>query len=176
MTGVEIDLELHQGFIGYQAKTFLRPKPNQWDFELIFWETNMNQLTETWILLCYWANIHTDFKFFQRKQHHFQRMKTPPVRTSDPIIRFRSDLRYVPMLGTFLSYERSLLRRFGSPELRFDLPKKTVKTFPGSEQNFSMESDKTFPWSDKTFPWSEPNLSMEWAKLFHGEWQLFFME
>ena len=36
----------------------------------------------------------------------FQGMKIPLVRTSDLTIQFRSDLRYVAMLGTFLSYER----------------------------------------------------------------------
>ena len=76
---------------------------------------------------------------FQRKSNIFSGYKTPPVRTSDPTIQYRSDLRYVPMLGMFLSYECSLLRSFGSPGLRGDLPKKKSKLFQGEWQMFSRE-------------------------------------
>ena len=71
-----------------------------------------------------WISMPT---FSSGKAIFFQGIETPPVRTSDPTIQFRSDLRYdgyVPMLGTFLSYERSLLRSFRSPGIRFDLPTK----------------------------------------------------
>ncbi len=42
---------------------------------------------------------------------------------------------YVPILGMFLSYKRSLLRSFGSPQLRVDLRQKVSnfywEFFPG---------------------------------------------
>ena len=90
------------------------------------------------------------------KTHRF----TPPIRQFSN----RSDLPYGPMLDTLLSYERSLLRSFGSPGLRFDLPKKLqifsgemfpgetipVETFPGEPFPGNTFPGKAFP--RKTFP------------------------
>ena len=91
--------------------------------------------------------------FSSGKAIFFQGMKTPLVRSSDPTIQFRSDLRYVPMLGTLLPYERSLLRSFGGPGLRGHLPVKKVNLFPwritlifhDKRYKFSMENDTNFP-------------------------------
>ena len=77
--------------------------------------------------------------FSSGKAIFFQGMKTPLVRSSDPTIQFRSDLRYVPMLGTFLSYERSLLRGFGSLGLSGHLPIQKSIIFHGKRHKFSME-------------------------------------
>ena len=54
-------------------------------------------------------------EFSRGKSKTFQGWK--PHRFVAPIRQFsiRSDLWYVPILGTFLSYERSLLRSFGGP-------------------------------------------------------------
>ena len=97
-------------------------------------------------------DIQADFS--SGKAIYFQGRKTPLVRSSDPTIQFRSDLRYVPMLGTFLSYECNQLRSFGSQGLRGHLPKKS--------QTFSMENDTNFPWRT--------------TLVFHGERHKFSME
>ena len=64
---------------------------------------------------------------------------------------FRSDLQYVPTLGTFLSYERSLLRSFGSPQLRRTWSKKR-QNFPVEKSKFSSGKGKLFQWKTLTFP------------------------
>ena len=66
--------------------------------------------------------------------HRFE----PPIRQFSN----RSDLLYVPTLGTFLSYERSLLRSFGSPQLRCSCPKKNVKIFQPKRQTFPAETSR----------------------------------
>jgi hypothetical protein len=70
----------------------------------------------------------------------------------------RSYTRYVPLLGIFLSYERSLLRSFGSPQLCFDLLTKCVKflqgkrnhNFPGERFPGKLFSGERFP--EECFP------------------------
>ena len=71
----------------------------------------------------YW-NFPAETSLFPRvcKTHQF----TLPIRQFSNW----SDLLYVPMLGVFRSYERSLIRSFGSPGLRFDLHKMR-QNFPG---------------------------------------------
>ena len=44
-----------------------------------------------------------------------------PVGIPDPTFSSRSDLWYVPTLGTFLPYKCFFIRRFGEPRLQFDL-------------------------------------------------------
>ena len=104
-----------------------------------------------------------------------------------PIRQFsiRSDLQYVPTLGTFLSYERSLLRSFGSPQLRRTWSKKTSKfssgkvkvfqwksqTFPVEKSNFSSRKAKLFQWKSQTFPVEKSNFSSGKAKLFQRKSQ-----
>ena len=78
---------------------------------------------------------------------------------------FRSDLQYVPTLGTFLSYERSLLRSFGSPELRRTWSKKTSK--------FSSGKVKVFQWKSQTFPVEKSNFSSGKANLFQRKSKTF---
>ncbi len=57
-----------------------------------------------------------------------------PNRFTLPIRQFSNplDLRYVHILGTFLSYKSSLLRSFWSPELHFDLPRNASKVSRGN--------------------------------------------
>ena len=102
-----------------------------------------------------------------------------------PIRQFsnRSDLLYVPTLGTFLSYERSLLRSFGSPQLRRTWSKKTSKfssgkvkvfqwksqTFPVEKSNFSSRKAKLFQWKSQTFPVEKSNFSGVVSMHFPGE-------
>ena len=96
---------------------------------------------------------HIQADFSSGKAIFFQGTKTPPVRSSNPTIQFWSDLWNVPMLGTLLSYERFLLRSFGSPWLRFDLLKQMSKLFQGV---------------NRIFPWERQNFSRENGKLFQG--------
>ena len=76
-----------------------------------------------------------------------------------PIRQFsnRSDLQYVPTLGTFLSYERSLLRSFGSPQLRSTCPKKTSKI---SSQNVNLFQPKRQGFPAKTSRFSSGNVKL----------------
>ncbi len=77
---------------------------------------------------------------------------SPPIRQSST----RSDLRYDPILGKFLSYERSLLRSFGSPQLSDDLRQKTSNF---SRENFSRENFSSENFSSENF--SRDNFSRE---------------
>ena len=118
-------------------------------------------------------SVYIQADFFQRKSNIFPGYKNPPVRTSDQTIPYRSDLRYVPMLGMFLSYERSLLWSFGSPGLRGDLKIK-VKTFPGSVANIFQGMNTSFPermaqlfqGGNTTFPGRETKLFQGWKQYF----------
>jgi hypothetical protein len=69
----------------------------------------------------------------------FSGLETPPFQELRMSI-FRSDLRFVPILGMFLSYKRSLLRSFGSQQLRVDLLEKASDFYRESlsRENFSM--------------------------------------
>ena len=69
----------------------------------------------------------------------FQQPKLPPVRTSDRQFSNRSDQQYVPTLGPFLYYERSLLRSFVSPQLRSTCQKQTSRF---SSQNVNIFQPK----------------------------------
>ena len=84
-----------------------------------------------------------------------------------PIRQFsnRSDLQHVPTLGTFLSYERSLLRSFGSPQLRSTCPKKTSK--------FSSQNVKLFQRKRQTFPAETSRFSSGNVKIFQRKRQDF---
>ena len=98
-----------------------------------------------------------------------------------PIRQFsnRSDLQYVPILGTFLSYERSLIRSFGSPQLRRTWSKKNVRifqpkrqTFPAKTSRFSSQNVKLFQPKRQTFPAEKSNFSSGNVKIFqpfHGK-------
>ena len=105
-----------------------------------------------------------------------------------PIRQFsnRSDLLYVPTLGTFVSYERSLLRSFGSPQLRGTCHKKTSEfssgnvklfqrkrqTFPAETSNFSSGNVKLFQRKRQNFPAETSNFSSGNVKIFqpfHGK-------
>ena len=95
------------------------------------------------IIIVQWSAGRISIPTFSRGKVIFsQGMKIPQVQISDLTIQFRSDLRYVPMLGTFLSYERSLIRTFSNPGLRGDLPIKKVKIFQGIRQDFPGNSTR----------------------------------
>ena len=81
--------------------------------------------------------------------HRFE----PPIRQFSN----RSDLLYVPTLGTFLSYERSLLRSFGSPQLRSTCPKKT-STFSSQNVNVFQPKRQRFPAKTSTFSSQNVNI------------------
>ena len=89
--------------------------------------------------------------------HRFE----PPIRQFSN----RSDLLYVPTLGTFLSYERSLLRSFGSPQLRGTCHKKTSKFSSGNVRNFQRKR--------QTVPAETSNFSSGNVKLFQRKRQTF---
>ena len=92
--------------------------------------------------------------FLAEKQYFFRVCKTQRFAPAIRQYSNRSDLPYVPIIDTFLSYERSLLRSFGSPGLRFDLPKKVSKLFQGK----LFQGGKTFP--GESFP-GRQNFSRE---------------
>ena len=115
--------------------------------------------------------VETSLFSSSQNSHRFE----PPIRQFSS----RSDLLYVPTLGTFLSYERSLLRSFGSPQLRRTWSKKR-QNFPVEKSNFSSRKVKLFQWKSQTFPVEKANFSSGKVKLFRrgehafsrGKWKL----
>ena len=98
-----------------------------------------------------------------QNSHRFE----PPIRQFSN----RSELQYVPTLGTFLSYERSLLRNFGSPQLRSTCPKKRqdfpAKTSRFSSQNVKISQPKRQRFPAKTSTFSSQNINIFQPKRQH---------
>ena len=98
------------------------------------------------------------------KSHRFE----PPIRQFSN----RSDLQYVPTLGTFLSYERSLLRSFGSPQLRSTCQKKR-QHFPAKTSRFSSQTVKIFQPKRQDFPAKTSTFSSQNVNFFQPKRQRF---